>query len=448
MLEHRQKLLTGLFAAAAFVQTLAYYLYLRDDPGNYNSAGATGDQVFYIELAQQVARGTWEGHVHYMPGYPAIIALGQGLFGDPRLGVAVIQALVYAGIVFGAHVLAEHAFGYGSGPWAAGFVALNPAIGATAAQALTEFLTGALLFATIATTYAWFRSQRVRYLVGTGLLGGGMAYLRSDYLLMVATLSFVVFVAGLRARLSAGRALAHALLLAGVTLALIAPWALRYYTATGRLTLYNEDPTSNLILMGTWFRVFDEQAFSRLQDIANDTSIGREEAIRRASEVGPRAGLSVRYMEQVRGPYVRPLGETLQLATENARLIGPRFLVNHLVLAPVLIWGARTPVRQADVPLIPAPGRWLMWGAQLALLAAALWQAGRALRRQETFGLGLAFLGACGFLTLVHLFIGVDERFTSPALPLIQLLAGALAASLAARWQKQSLVEPRMAGTH
>src|SRR3954471_17404610 len=83
--------LVAILAILAFAQTLAYYVYLRDDPGNYNGAGASGDQVAYIDLAQQVLHGTWQGAVHYMPGLPAVIVAGQALTGDPRLGIALIH---------------------------------------------------------------------------------------------------------------------------------------------------------------------------------------------------------------------------------------------------------------------------------------------------------------------------------------------------------------------
>ncbi|MBV9578692.1 MAG: hypothetical protein JO057_08895, partial [Chloroflexi bacterium] len=84
----------AVFGLLAFAQTLAYYVYLRDDPGNYNGAGASGDQVAYIDLAQQVLHGTWQGAVHYMPGLPAVIAASQLAFGDPRLGIAVVQGVI------------------------------------------------------------------------------------------------------------------------------------------------------------------------------------------------------------------------------------------------------------------------------------------------------------------------------------------------------------------
>src|SRR6185295_12354828 len=102
----RRTWLLAVLAVLAFAQTMAYYVYLRDDPGNYNGAGAQGDQVAYVALAGQILHGSWEGAVHYLPGLPAVIALGQLIFGDPRLGIAVIQALVYALVVFGAARLA------------------------------------------------------------------------------------------------------------------------------------------------------------------------------------------------------------------------------------------------------------------------------------------------------------------------------------------------------
>src|SRR5216683_1162129 len=108
---NRRALLVVVFAPIAFAQTLANYVYLRDDPGNYNGAGAQGDQVAYIDLAQQILHGTWQGAVHYMPGLPAVIALCQLIIGDPRLGVAVLQGLVFAGLVVFAARLAAQAFG-------------------------------------------------------------------------------------------------------------------------------------------------------------------------------------------------------------------------------------------------------------------------------------------------------------------------------------------------
>ena len=198
----------------------------------------------------------------------------------------------------------------------------------------------------------------------------------------------------------------------------------RYAVATGQPALYNESPFSNLALMGTWFRVFDEQTFAQLQQ--NETAPGpREQAIERASTVGPRPDLSRRYMEQARGPYERPLGETLQIASENIRLNLRQYLVNHFALAPVLIWAGHTPVRQGDQPTLPSAARYAIWAAELALVVLALWQGALSVRSRRTLALGLSFLAIVLFLTAVHVLIAVDERFTVPALPLVGLFAGA-----------------------
>src|SRR5919201_608089 len=187
----RRNWLIATLSLAAFGQTLLYYAYLRDDPGNYNAAGAFGDQVYYIELAQQLLRGAWEGKSHYMPGYPAIVAVGQLVFGEPRFGVAVIQGLVYAALVIGVARVATMAFGTRTGSWSAGFVALNPALGYYAGQALTEFLTGALLFGAVALLFRWSLEPRWHTLTAVGLLCAGIAYLRSEYLGVAAVLAIV-----------------------------------------------------------------------------------------------------------------------------------------------------------------------------------------------------------------------------------------------------------------
>ena len=414
----RRPIVVSACAILAFAQTLAYYLYLRDDPGNYNGAGATGDQVAYIDLAQQVAHGYWLGAVHYMPGLPTVIAAGQAIFGDPRLGIAVIDGLLYAVLVIAAARLAGTA-------WSAAAVGLNPALGYYAAQALTEFLTACVLFALAAAIYAWSRTRQVRYAALAGALIAAAGYLRSEYLGL--TLFFAVIVWWF-ARSEPRRALATAGVLVGVTAALIAPWVVRYTVATGHPALYNESPFSNLFLMGTFFRVFDEQTFAELQRI--ETAPGaREDAIEKASSVGPRPELSRRYMEQARGPYERPLGETLQLGLGTIQLNTRQYLVNHFLLAPVLIWIGHTPVRQGDVASVPSSARYLLWGGEAVLLVLALWHAVSALRTPLA-PLALSFLAIALFLTLVHIILAVDDRFTTPALPLIGLFAGMRVAQL------------------
>jgi hypothetical protein len=221
----------------------------------------------------------------------------------------------------------------------------------------------------------------------------------------------------------------HAAVLVAITAVVIAPWVVRYAVVSGQPALYNESPLSNLVLMGTWFRVFDEQTFSELQQI--ETAPGpREQAIQRAATVGPRPDLSLRYMEQARGPYERPLAETLGLAWGNIQLNARQYLVNHALLAPVLIWAGHTPVRQADAPHLPGSARYAIWAAEFGLLLLALWQALRTLRDPGTSALAVSFLGVVLFLTAVHIVIAVDERFTIPALPLVGLFAGARLAQL------------------
>ena len=174
-MHRRSSFLIGAFALLAFAQTLVYYVYLRDDPGNYNGAGAQGDQVAYIDLAQQVLHGSWQGAVHYMPGLPAVIALSQLVFGDPRLGIAIVQGIVFSGMVLLAARLARQAFGETASVWAAAAVGLNPAIGYYAAQALTELLTGAVLLLLVAGTFAWSQRPSLRSAVGAGVLIGALA---------------------------------------------------------------------------------------------------------------------------------------------------------------------------------------------------------------------------------------------------------------------------------
>jgi hypothetical protein len=261
----------------------------------------------------------------------------------------------------------------------------------------------------------------MRRVLLAGLLIGLAGYLRAEYLALAVVFGVVVIWLGRR---RPGAAIAQAALLVAMTAVVIAPWVLRYALVTGRPALYNESPFSNLVLMGTWFRVFDEQTFTQLQRI--ETAPGpREAAIDQARQVGPRPDLSERYMAQTRGPYDLPVDQTLAIAADNIRLNPRQYLVNHFVLAPVLIWAGHTPVRQADAPRLPASVRYAIWAAELALLVLAVWQAVRGLGDPDAQALALAVLAIVVFLTAVHILIAVDERFTTPALPLLGTLAGA-----------------------
>jgi hypothetical protein len=288
---------------------------------------------------------------------------------------------------------------------------------------LTEFLTAAALLGLVTSIFVWVRRPGPGGLIVSGALIAAAGYLRSEYLVLAVVFAVIVF---WLQRQRVGAALASAGLLVGVTLLCMAPWAARYAVETGTPALYNESPFSNLMLMGTWFRVFDEQTFSELQQIEAAPG-SREQAIERASTVGPRPELSQRYMEQARGPYERPVAETLGLVAGNIQLNARQYTVNHLALAPVLIWAGHTPVRQADAPRLPASARYVIWGTELLLLMLALWQSALALRQPDpaVLALGLSFLAIVLFLTVVHIVIAVDERFTTPALPLIGVFAGA-----------------------
>src|SRR5947208_9005672 len=137
-----------------------------------------------------------------MPGLAAVLAVSQVVFGDPRLGIAVIQGLVYALLVVLAARLAAAAFGEATSVWAAGAVGLNPALGYYAAQALTEFLTAAGLLALVGAVFAWSRRPRVYPVersgawVGlaalAGLLLGALAYLRAEYLGLAVLFALIV----------------------------------------------------------------------------------------------------------------------------------------------------------------------------------------------------------------------------------------------------------------
>lgn len=431
----RRYWLIGALALAAFGQTLFYAVYLRQDTGNYNAAGMFGDQLVYLGLSQDLLRGEWQGRGHFMPGYPAILALAQVVVGSASLGTIVLQGLVYAGLVVVLSRLATAAFGSRAGIWSAALVALQPSLGYYAGQVLTESLTGALLAGTAVFLWRWSNEGRWLDLGMAGLLCAAMAYMRSEYLGLAVVFGLVVlFVA--RARAPWGRAMLQAAVPVGLAVVLVGLWGVRSAVLTERFELYRESAVTNLVLMGTWYRIFDPDTWARLEEIEK-SSLSNQAAIALAGSVGPRPDLSMRYMSQTRGPYERPIFETLRLAAENVTMYPGPYLLNHLVKAPLLIWAGRNPVRQADVASVAPYARWGFWACQFALFLLGIWQAGSVLRDARLRVLGAVLLGTVGFLTAGHMLIAVDERFTMPALPLLQMFAGAAIASLLARWTRK-----------
>ena len=127
---------------------------------------------------------------------PAAIAASQALLGDPRLGIAVFQGLIYAVLVVARGSTGARVYGAHTAVWSAALVALNPALGFYAAQALTEFLTGALLVAVVAAIVAWAARPRWSLMVLSGVLIGATGYLRSEYLGLALVFALVVVVLG------------------------------------------------------------------------------------------------------------------------------------------------------------------------------------------------------------------------------------------------------------
>ena len=123
--------------------------------------------------------------------------------------------------------------------------------------------------------------------------------------------------------------------------------------------------------------------------------------------------------------FAKRCGEKAARSVKGISVEARQYLVNHALLAPVLIWAGHTPVRQADAPHLPTSARYAIWAAELGLLLLALWQALLALHDPDTNALAVSFLGVVLFLTAVHIVIAVDERFTVPTLPLVGLFAGA-----------------------
>lgn len=190
------------------------------------------DGRFYQVVAQRIAAGdgyTWlwpDGVVtyaaHYPVGYPALLGGAYALFGSAPAVAMIVNAVLGAAGVVGAHRLAARSSGRLGALLAASFVALHPGLVFYTPALMTEGVAAALavLGGWACTSVA---SRGWRWLVVPGLALGGLVLIRPQLLLAVPLLGLLAAPASAAWKHRALRAASVTL----VAVAVCAPWTVR-----------------------------------------------------------------------------------------------------------------------------------------------------------------------------------------------------------------------------
>ena len=202
-----------------------------------------GDAGGYWELAQRIAAGEEFAvydpprRVMRMPGFPALLAVSVGLFGESLLAARVLLGLVATGACWLVYLLGRELLDRPTGLVAAALTAASPVMAGFGILVLSETLFAAALVVSLFAAAKLVRCDFAPADKGrgyalallTGVAAAAANYVRPSWLLAVPVfLALYTATAGDRRQ-----ALARsALVVVGVGVAL-APWTYRNYRVTG-----------------------------------------------------------------------------------------------------------------------------------------------------------------------------------------------------------------------
>ncbi|MBD3676032.1 MAG: glycosyltransferase family 39 protein [Planctomycetaceae bacterium] len=201
-----------------------------------------GDAEGYWTLGEKLAHGEpYQVHqpprkVMRMPGYPLLIAGSLALFGDSRLAVRLIQAVLASLAVWLVAWLGWRLCDTRTGLVAAGILAISPAVVGFTPLLLSETLFAVLLVVNLAVAVRWIKDNQSSvpwtWTILTGMTTVIVVYVRPTWLpaLLIWSLLAVIYRKGRRRWLEA-----TVLLMTGILCLL--PWGYRNYQVTGHWVL-------------------------------------------------------------------------------------------------------------------------------------------------------------------------------------------------------------------
>ncbi|MFI5179603.1 MAG: glycosyltransferase family 39 protein [Vicinamibacterales bacterium] len=447
-----------LVVAVALLHAALFMAHQRPD---WSREDVWSDQEGYSRLGHVVATtGTftrYPGEQPFIPetirtpGYPVFLAGVYTVLGESHAAVAAAQAVLFALEAIAIFFLTLRLASVRVARAAALATAIYPPLPYFAALTLTETLT--TFFVTIGVWRAVAAAQDGRRLdfVVAGLAIGAATLTRPTFVL----LPFVLIGAAALAERGRLRAIAPWGFTLTAFAVVLAPWLLYTAVYVHRVTLSPAGGIGRGIWEASWQGTWPGRVQAELTTIAQSTWYAHASADEVAAEVrrtaagrGADADLMVTYVRQwqdvrriwdtTSGPRERGQEriaadqEYLRVGLENIRRDPVQYLVRRLPYRVFILWAGDIPVRYSLINSLPPLLIRAMWLAQALLVALSLWGLLVLVNRGHATAAAIV-AGLIGYLTVIHVPLLAESRYTLPAKPIVLALATIALAELAHR---------------
>jgi 4-amino-4-deoxy-L-arabinose transferase-like glycosyltransferase len=435
--------------ALALLHAVAFIVYEQPD---WTDGGVSSDQLEYEDLARNlVHQGRYTTYADITPtvpeakrtpGYPLFLAAVYLVFGESRLAVAGVHAVLFALVCCLMYAVGARIHGPVLGLMAAAATALYAPLPYYGAQALSMVLATLLTVTAVWLLLPVPTLPSTRRFVLAGLVCGALALVRPAFVL--APVWIALWYAVVAPRLGAGRPGWRALggFLTAVAL-LMAPWLT--YTAIhfGSLSPAPAGRVWRDLWEGTWHGIWPGRVHAQIMAIGRTDLTGeaRDERLRR---LGPDVARMRRFLDEDRlilEP-IRALEDPRARVYANvaAERVYRRTALRNIAEDPLgylwrrathgtfTLWASHIPIRYRLIDSMPPAVIRAIWALQVLLLAVATW--GIALLCRSDRVVGTFLLVPVLYVAVMHLPLRPDPRWVLPVMPLVLLFAVVAAASV------------------
>jgi 4-amino-4-deoxy-L-arabinose transferase-like glycosyltransferase len=383
------------------------------------------------------------------PMYPAFVALLDLVFGESRVAIASVQAVLFAIICLLVYEIARAATTERIASAAGLLTAMYPPLPYFGALVLTEVFTTCLVTAGMAVWLASLRRNSTGLFVGSGAIFGATALTRPAFEYLPLFLVAAAVVAARENRRLRWRA--GAIMLATFC-AVIAPWLAYNAVYFKTLTFTPAGGPGRQLFEGSWQAELPGRVEAELTTLA-DSNSNRQELDDKVRAVAARTGMPaepmLRYVHQhqdIRKIWVDPVEpwermrsrieadhEYFRVGMENIRLHPVRYMWRRATRGTFLLWAAEIPVRYSDINRLSPLTIRAIWFVQVVLMVLAVC-GGVVLARQGAVTEAFAMAALILYVSAVHVPLYSEARYSLPAKPMVLLLAAAAIVVAAERW--------------
>lgn len=390
------------------------------------------------------------------PGYPLFVAAIYRVFGESHLAVALVQALLFAGLTVVVFALTSRLSSERVGLAAAAFTALFPPLPYYGALVMTELFCTVLVTTALWTAVRAIQENRVRDYAATGALLGWAALTRPTFVLFPFVL--VACVAAALARRRDVRRVWRCGWMIGVFAIVLSPWFAYNSIHVQRFTMSPAGGIGRATWEASWQGTWPGRVqadLTRLADAHTDDSEAvLDEAVKQfAAQNGLPAEPMLAYVHQWRD--IRRIWETPTDPRERAimRVVADdqywraglaninRDRLGHAIrratIGTLVLWIAEVPIRYNEINRVRPIVIRAIWVIQAVLMGLALIGLVMLIRRRRLVD-AAPIAALLAYITILHLPMLAEARYSLPAKPAVLALATIALAEIAHRLLPQT----------